>query len=171
MKIKYLLCAAICCMALGAAAQKIDKAYVSRPQDNGMLYHILPMEMMKDKYAAVPMDFTRLSTVDSVTLNYTLTRTDTVSPDSVAFTRGTMRKVYPTKKIFVEASKKKDWTYRYTIVMPLNDMADIFRNANSTTGMTVYSGGQGLEYNQSGDWKSNTEILQKIILMMRQNAD
>ena len=175
MKLKNILVLLLTCICVSNAyAQKISKHYVSRPQENGTLYFILPMELFEQKKnGALVMDFTSNNSQNETVINYSATQPDIIPIDSVIFTYGRERKAYATRKIFVEASKKEDWLHRYTLTLPTEDVAEIFNPANKNIAMSLINNtGTPVVYKaKSSDWSSNTEIIQKILKMIRHNTD
>ncbi|MCD8072120.1 MAG: hypothetical protein LUE10_02890 [Alistipes sp.] len=162
-----LILAGFCC---GAFSQNIKKAYMTRQQENGTLYFIVPQDVFSNREnGSFTLDIVKLSTSDSVRLNYTVTLKEISPVDSLSFIAPEINMALPVEKIFIRPGKRSSWEHRYTLVMPYGDMQAVFTARNSPR-IVIHSGGADTEYSAKGKvWKAYCEKIGTIVAIMSAN--
>ncbi|MCC8034923.1 MAG: hypothetical protein LIO77_03185 [Rikenellaceae bacterium] len=153
-----------------AYCQNIKKAYMARQQENGTLYFIVPQEVFSNKEnGPLTLDMVKLSTSDTVRLNFTVTCKDISPVDSVSFEASEITTRVPVEKIFIRPAKKSAWEHRYSLLIPYQDMKDIFA-ADRSPAVYVHSGAVETRYVAKDKiWKGYSEKIRTILSVMSAN--
>ncbi len=153
-------------------AQNISGHYVSKAEEDGMLYHTLPETLFASpKQGDLTFDITYKEGRDGMaTLNFTYVMEQMTSADSI-------RVAIPERvllsgkveKLYVEPTKKS-WTHRYSFKTPVVGLYSFFDEETSPV-LTIYSGGKAYSYPaKRSAWKSYAPIGYRIFKMIRANA-
>lgn len=153
-----------------ANAQKISKYFTSSMQDDGTLYFIEPKQEFKNnkEHCNLYFDLTYLTSNDSISLNFTYLDKKIRSIDSLSFIQGNMKISTYTKKLFIE-SDKKIWKHRYSGKFFFNDLDFLFQQKKKYSILVHYEGESIHLDLEKRKWKIKSELLSKILLMIKSN--
>ena len=106
---------AVACIA-GASmvsAQNIRSHYVSKAEDDGVIYHTFPVTLFENRETGdLTFDITyKENRSGRATINFTCRMPDAVPADSVRFAAGAVTMSGPVGKLYLEPGKK-DWKHR-----------------------------------------------------------
>lgn len=144
-------------------SQNIAKHYVSSNQPHGTLYYIKPQKGFKSKplKAELIYDITYLSTSDSVVLNFSFYD---IRPDkirSIALQQQNKVLASDVELIFFNL-KKKMWEKRYSAKFEINELCDMYKEAEAPVWILYLEGGDiELSINKR-KWKKQSEIVSTI---------
>lgn len=153
-----------------ANAQKISKYFTSSMQDNGVLYFIEPKQEFKsdNENCKLFYDLTYLTTNDTVTFNFTYSDENLREIDRIDLISDDKKISSSTNKIFIE-SKKDVWNHRYSAKFLFEDLDSVFQQDSRSSILINYNGQSVLLETQQKRWEKQSEILSKILLMIKAN--
>lgn len=153
-------------------AQKITKYYRASFQENGVLYHISPIDVFTndENNCKFIFDITYLTTNDSAILNLSYFDKTIRIIDSIAFIQNNIKIYSNAKKIFIEPHRTI-WLHRYSTKFSFDDLTYLYSQKDKPE-IVVYSssGNINLDIKQSA-WRKNAAIVAKIFTMIRLNLE
>lgn len=148
--------------------QKIKGMYVSRPQENGMLYYVFPLTLFESRTDGnFIFDLTYLQPSDSITINFTYTQKNFVASDSVLFQSEDSHFGGKAVKIYAEAEKVNKWVHRYSLKCPIERIFSFF-NQDDGVWVVLFANGREIEYAiRKAEWKKISPRLNSIFQTIR----
>ncbi len=149
---------------LPASAQKLDKYYTRRVQENGDLFFVFPNEDFKnrDDRSDFLFDVTMRQGHDTVNINFTYFRDEALPADFLQIKSGDQDLKLPAQKIFIDFDKN-EWTQRFGAHLTYTQFKKIINNPEPPE-FVVWAGDKKLTYTtRSGKWDKYTEALKKIL--------
>lgn len=168
---KHLLLAIAFVLACGVAAgQNIRGHYVSKANDDGTIYHLLPVTLFESRTLGdLTFDLTYKEHQDGrAVLNFTYMAPAPLPADSVRFVSGPTTLGGTVEKFYIEADKKL-WKHRYSLKADAALLRAFF-DEEFTPQVTLYSEGTPYPYQaKRSAWRSYAPIGRKILEMIRVN--
>jgi hypothetical protein len=154
--------------SLNSFSQNISKYYNSVIQQNGTLYFILPQEGFNNNSADFIYDLTYLTSLDSVTLNFSIITEKVIEADSIRLISDSVSIPVHVTRLFVEPRKSK-WHARYTSKILFSSL-DSFYSGKTPPVISVFTGKEKIELNiQPGKWNKLSGITHRIFDLINYN--
>lgn len=153
-----------------AAGQNIRGRYVAKMQEDGTIYHTLPVTLFESRTAGpLTFDMTYKDRQDgSMTINFTCCLPQASAADSVSFRAGDAVLSGPVAKLYLEPAKK-GWRHRYSL---RTDAAPVcaFFDERATPSVTLWSGGRAFVFEvKRSAWRNYAPVGYKIFETVRVN--
>lgn len=169
---KGLLLTVLCCAGIVSdlSAQRISGHYVSKAEEDGVIYHTLPCTLFEHpELGELTFDITYKEGADGIaTINFTYGAERPAPADSVCFLSGRTRMAGPVTKIYLEPHRK-GWKHRYTLRTPVGLLGAFFDPAAEPSVTLHADGGPYLYRVRRSAWRSYAPIGCKIFEMIRVN--
>ena len=153
-----------------AVAQKISSHYLSKLQEDGTIYHALPVELFKSsEHGELRYDVTYKERRDGlVTLNFTYEMAEATPIDSITLQSGRVVMGGKPSKLYIEPTKG-GWKHRYSVRFPFQQMA-LFYDGQATPVVTLHAQQRHFSYAvKRSAWREYAPIGYKIFEMIRIN--
>ncbi len=163
----YIVSLLFCVFCLSLYGQNIKKNYVLKIQEQGNLYHFLPIALFEDTNGErLVYDLTYTTWNDSIMMNFTFIKTEPLLIDSIRYISGNISIEGSVDKLYIEPTAKK-WTHRYSLVSKADDFFQLY-NSSTTPKILIYSNGIAHHYHvNKSNWSKYVPIGQKIFKMTR----
>lgn len=151
-------------------AQDIRDRYVVRQEEDGTIYHTLPVTLFeREESGDLTFDITYKTERDGrATLNFTFRMGEPTPLDSVCFRSGRTTISGPVKRFYVEPSKR-EWVHRYSLEAAVEPFYRFF-DAEAEASVTLYSGGRAYRYEaRRRAWHAYAPVGFRIFEMIRCN--
>ena len=162
--------------ALGVAlcttvpAQNIQGHYVSKVQEDGTIYHLMPSTLFENpQLGDLTYDVTyKTEGKGTAVINFTYFAAQTLPADSVRFEAGRTAMAGKTAKLYIEP-EKKTWKHRYSLTTGVAPLYTFF-DPSAEPRVVIYSQGKAYEFRaKKSAWKTYAPIGNKIFEMIRVN--
>lgn len=153
-----------------ATAQQIRGHYVSKAEEDGVIYHTLPVTLFTHSRAGdLTFDITYKEHRDGLaTVNFTCFSQQTALVDSVRFAAGRTLLAAPVEKLYLEPDGK-GWKHRYTFRVPVS-LIGAFFDETADPAVDLFVGGAALRYRaKRSAWRSYAPVGYRIFEMIRVN--
>lgn len=162
---------AVFVLACGSVAgQNIRGHYVSRADDDGTIYHLLPVTLFESRRNGdLTFDITyKEGPQGRAVLNFTYFAAAPLPADSVAFDAGRVVLAGPVERFYIEPDKKV-WKHRYSLQTEA-PLVRAFFDEEALPRVVVYSGGETCPYEvKKSAWRSYAPVGRRIFEMIRLN--
>ncbi|MCM1151429.1 MAG: hypothetical protein NC322_05255 [Alistipes senegalensis] len=165
-----ILFAALVLACGSAAGQNIRGRYVSRADDDGTIYHLLPVTLFESRSEGdLTFDLTyKAGPQGRAVLNFTYFASAPTPADSVSFDAGRISLAGPAERFYIEPDKKS-WKHRYSLQTDA-ELVRAFFDETAVPRVIVYSGGVPHPYEvKKSAWRSYAPVGRKIFEMIRLN--
>lgn len=167
--------AGIVAVLLGASeapAQNIRGHYVSKAEQDGVIYHTFPCTLFENREAGdLTFDITYKEHRDSLaTINFTYEMERATPADSIRFLSGATVMGGKVEKIYLEPGRKR-WKHRYSLRVPFRNLMTFF-DETATPRVMLFAGGETYVYDvKRSAWRSYAPVGYKICEMIRVNEN
>lgn len=165
--IRLLLPALLLC-SLPAGAQRLRDRYVSKPEPDGMIYHLLPCTLFVDAGGDdVTFDITYKEHRDGMaTLNFTCCDADAAPLDSLTLC-GAGSVTVAVERLYVEPERQR-WRHRYTCRLPLDSLYRYLGEEQPGFVLRRGAGASSCRLRPSA-WRSYAPAGRRIVELIRAN--
>lgn len=157
-------------LSLSLFSQKISKYYVAGMQEKGILYYIYKQPSFRSTTGKryLKFDITYLNSKDSATITFSYFDRSATTLDSLVLLDGSSRVPSQLKKIYIE-DEGRSWNYRYSALVPYNNLVSFFSKPGSQTLLLYTKETQVNLKMKNKAWKKSSARLSKIFQLINYN--
>ncbi len=155
-------------LCLSSYGQSIKGHYLFKPQEGGAIFHLYEVSLFEDESGnKLKYDITYSSKDDVAFLNFTYVMPRAIQIDSIKITSSDGQQISgEVKKLYIEPTKRDDWTHRYSLECSLDQLLKLYDN-EAAPRIELLAGNKIYSYSaKESAWKRYAPIGAKIFEMI-----